>query len=247
MSRFTLGLILALLLGVSLVVSAPARLLNLVLPAEQVLMQGFGGTLWRGSASRALVRAGPGYLHLGAVHWSLDPLSLLLLAPRLTLSSVWGNQVISGDLVLHGAQDIDLYDFEVVVAADLLRQFAPVAFTGSLSAQLGNLQLRNGLPHSGAGRLVWQNGGWQSPGGLLPLGTYALDFYQAPGEMLQGEVVTVSGPVAANGTVELQNRNYRVDILVSSRVAMDDQLQQALSLIAAPEPQGYRVVLNGEL
>ena len=246
MSRFTLGLILALLLGVSLVASAPARLLNLVLPAEQVLMQGFGGTLWRGSASRALVRAGPGYLHLGAVHWSLDPLSLLLLAPRLTLSSVWGNQVISGDLVLRGAQDIDLYEFEAVVAANLLRQFAPVALTGSLSAQLDSLQLRNGLPHSGDGRLVWQNGGWQSPRALLPLGTYALDFHQAPCEMLQGKIVTVAGPVEANGTVELQSRDYRVDILVSSEVAMDAQLEQALSLIAPPESGGYRVVFDGE-
>jgi len=246
MSRFTLGLILALLLGVSLVASAPARLLNLVLPAEQVLMQGFGGTLWRGSASRALVRAGPGYLHLGAVHWSLDPLSLLSLAPRLTLGSTWGNQVISGDLVLRGAQDIDLYEFEAVVAANLLRQFAPVALTGSLSAQLDSLQLRNGLPHSGDGRLVWQNGGWQSPRALLPLGTYALDFHQAPGEMLQGKIVTVAGPVEANGTVELQSRDYRVDILVSSEVAMDAQLEQALSLIAPPESGGYRVVFDGE-
>jgi hypothetical protein len=246
MSRFAWGLVLALLLFVSLVVSAPARLLNLVLPPEQVLMQGFGGTLWRGSTSRALVRVGPGFLHLGAVRWSLDPMSLLSLAPRLTLSSVWGKQVISGDLVLRGAQDIDLYEFEAVVDADLLRQFAPVALTGSLSAQLDNLQLRNGLPHSGNGRLVWQNAGWQSPGGLLPLGTYALDFHQAPGEILQAEIVTVSGAVAANGTVELDNRGYRVDILVSSQMAMDAQLEQALSLIAAPEPQGYRVKLNGE-
>jgi hypothetical protein len=81
---------------------------------------------------------------------------------------------------------------------------------------------------------------------LLPLGTYALDFHQAPGEILQAEIVTVSGAVAANGTVELDNRGYRVDILVSSQMAMDAQLEQALSLIAAPEPQGYRVKLNGE-
>ncbi|RLA45312.1 MAG: type II secretion system protein N [Gammaproteobacteria bacterium] len=246
MSRFSWGVVLV-LLCISLVVSAPARLLNLLLPADQVLMQGFGGTLWRGNASRTLVRAGPGYLHLGAVRWSLDPRSLLLLAPRLTLSSVWGSQVISGDLVLRGPQELDLYEFEAVVAADLLRQFVPVALTGTLSAQLDNLQLRNGLPHSGAGRLVWQNGGWESPGGSLPLGTYALDFHQVAEEILRGEVVTVAGPVAATGTVELHDRNYRVDILVSSQVAMDAQLQQALSLIAVVEPGGYRIVFDGEL
>jgi hypothetical protein len=169
-----------------------------------------------------------------------------LLAPRLELSSVWGNQVISGDIVLLGQQDLDLYNFEAVVAADLLRQFAPVALTGTLSAQLDKLQLRDGLPYSGSGRLVWQNGGWQSPRGLLPLGTYTLDFHQAPEEILQAEVVTVSGPVQASGTVELHSRDYRLDILVSSPGAMDAQLEQALSLIATPQSQGYRLLFSGE-
>ena len=49
----------------------------------------------------------------------------------------------------------------------------------------------------------------------------------------------------ASGTVALQNRDYRVDILVGGQEAMDAQLEQALSLIAAPEVEGYRVALNG--
>ncbi len=245
MSRVTWGGALALLLCISLVASAPARLLRLVLPGEQVLMQGFGGTVWRGSASRCLVRAGSGYLHLGTLRWSLDPLSLLLLAPRLTLSSAWGSQVIAGEVVLRGLHDIELYDFEALVAADLLRQFAPVSLSGALSVQLDELRLRDGLPYSGGGRLVWQEGGWQSPRGLIPLGTYAVDVEQAPDALL-GQVVTVTGPVEATGTVQLQGREYQGDILVSGSAPLDDQLEQALSLIAAPGPQGYRVVLNGE-
>ena len=247
MSRFTWVIALAVLLLVSLVVSAPARLLGLFIPGQQVLMQGYSGTVWRGSASRALVQTGPGYLHLGAVQWSLDPVSLLLLAPRLTLNSAWGDQLIAGEVVLRGQRDIDLHEFEAAVSADLLRQFVPVALTGTLSAQVQDLQLRDGLPHSGAGRLVWQNGGWQSPQGLMPLGTYALDFQQAPGDLLQAQVVTVSGPLDASGTAQLQGKNYAVDVQVSSQLPMDARLEQALSLIAAPESGGYRVKLDGDL
>jgi general secretion pathway protein N len=246
MSRFAIGVALVLLLLASLLVSAPARLLNRVLPGDQVLMQGFDGTVWRGSASRCLVRIGPGYLHLGTVQWSLEPLSLLWLAPRLTLSSVWGNQLISGELVLRGQQDIDLYDFEAVVAADLLRQFAPVALTGSLSMQLSSLQLRDGFPREGEGRLVWQNGGWQSPRGLLPLGSYAVEFQQAPGTALLAEVLTLSGPLEASGAAQLQGQAYQVDVLLSSQAMLDAQLEQALSLIATPESGAYRVKLKGE-
>ena len=247
MSRFTWVIALAVLLLVSLVVSAPARLLGLFIPGQQVLMQGYSGTVWRGSASRALVQTGPGYLHLGAVQWSLDPVSILLLAPRLTLNSAWGDQLIAGEVVLRGQRDIDLHEFEAAVSADLLRQFIPVALTGTLSAQVQDLQLRDGLPHSGAGRLVWQNGGWQSPQGLMPLGTYALDFQQAPGDLLQAQVVTVSGPLDASGTAQLQGKNYAVDVQVSSQLPMDARLEQALSLIAAPESGGYRVKLDGDL
>lgn len=246
MSRFVLGVVLALLLFVCLLAAAPARLLHRVLPAEQVLMRGFAGTLWHGSASRCLVRAGAGYLHLGAVQWSLDPLSLLLLAPRLTFSSAWGDQTIAGELVLRGQQDLELVDFEAQVAADLLRQFAPVALVGTLSLQLAQLELRDGLPYSADGRLMWQDGGWQSPRGLVPLGTYAVDFQQAPGAVLSGQVLTVSGPLEATGTVQLQDRSYQVDIVLSSQASLDEQLEQALSLIAAPQAQGYRITLDGE-
>ncbi len=247
MSRFIGGIALTILLLVSLVVSAPARLLGLFIPDQQVLMQGYTGTVWRGSASRALVQTEPGYLHLGAVQWSLDPVSLLLLAPRLTINSAWGNQLIAGQVVLRGQRDIDLHEFEAAVSADLLRQFVPVALTGTLSVQLQDLQVRDGLPHSGAGRLVWQNAGWQSPQGLMPLGTYALDFQQAPGDLLQAQVVTVSGPLDASGTAQLQGRNYAVDVRISSSLPMDGRLEQALSLIGAPESGGYRVKLDGDL
>ena len=82
---------------------------------------------------------------------------------------------------------------------------------------------------------------------MLPLGTYALDFRQEPGEALRGQVITLSGPVEASGVVELRERAYLVEILLSGRGLQDPQLQQALGLIARPVGQGYRIKLEGEL
>ena len=67
MSRFFWAALLLLLLVGNLVISAPARLLSLVVPAEQVLLYGLSGTVWRGSASSAMLRLPQGYLHLRAV------------------------------------------------------------------------------------------------------------------------------------------------------------------------------------
>jgi len=82
---------------------------------------------------------------------------------------------------------------------------------------------------------------------MKPLGNYALEVEQPAGEPLSAQVLTLSGPVQAAGTVRLQGRNYQVDVLVSSAAAMDPQLQQALSLLAQPESGGYRIRMNGEL
>jgi len=246
-SRFVLALGLVLLLCLSLVISAPARLLGALLPPEQVLLQGLEGTVWQGSASRALVRAPTGYLHLGTVHWSLHPLSLLLLAPSVDIDSSWGSQSMAGELVWRGSGDVDLRRFEASVSADLLRQFAPVSLAGTLSVQLQELLLRDGLPARGAGRLVWQNGAWPTAQGVLPLGNYAVEFRKEPEEALTGQVVTLSGPVEASGVVELRERAYLVDILLSGQGLQEPQLQQALGLIARPVDKGYRIKLEGEL
>ena len=245
-SRLVWVAVLALLLFVNLVVSAPARLLRLALPGEQLLMQDLAGTVWHGSASSVLLRLPQGHLQLGTVQWSLRPLSLLLLAPHLTVHTEWGNQTLAGELVLRGQRDLDVFNLEGQTAADLLGRFAPVALDGMFILQLEKLQLRDGLPYSTAGRLVWQDGGWQSPQGLVSLGSYAMDVKQAPGEALQGQVITLAGPLQASGTVQLQSREYEVDILLGSEGGLDAQLQQMLSLIAVAEGAGYRIGVQGD-
>ncbi len=246
-TRFSLGLLAALALFVSLLVSMPARLLSLLLPEGQVYMQGFSGSLWRGSASRALVRTDVGLLHLGELNWQLSPLSLLSLSPALQLQSRWGAQHVAGRMVLRGEDSFDLEDIEASVSADLLRQFAPVAMTGTLQASFERLQIRHRLPVSATGRLVWQNGGWEAPRGYLPLGSYAIDFKPSAGDSINGDVLTLAGAVAASGSVALSGREYDVNVLVRSDSGLDPQVQQALSLIATPEGDGFRVLMNGEL
>jgi len=236
---------LALLLLLTLLATAPARLLGLILPPEMIVMQGFGGTLWRGTASRCLVQTPAGLLHLGVVQWRLNPWSLVMFAPRISLDSAWGSQSFTTELVLRGEQDIDMTALEATFPAGLLSQFAPVELAGLLQVQLEYLVLREGVPTQGKGRLVWLDGGWDSPTGPLPLGTYALDFAQAPDAPLQGEVLTLAGDVSAQGSVELAGKSYGIDITVQSAAGLDQRLQQALSLMARPVEQGYRIKLSG--
>lgn len=244
--RLAGAVVLILLFVAALVVTAPARLLYLAVPGDQLLLRGLSGTVWHGSASGVLLRMPQGYLQLGAVQWSLKPLSLLLLSPHLSLRSEWGSQTLTGELVLRGQRDLDVLDLDANVAATLLGHFAPVAVDGMFNLQVGHLKLRNGLPYSAKGRLVWKEGGWRSPQGPVPLGTFALDFEQAPGDALQGNVITLSGPLQASGTVLLRERHYEVDILIGSEQPLDAQLRNMLALISVPEGAGFRVGMKGD-
>lgn len=237
---------LVLLLLFCLLASAPARLLGLVLPAGQVTMQGFSGTLWRGEASRCMVQTPAGFLHLGAVSWRLKPLSLLLFAPRLSLDSRWGSQTLVTELVLRGSQDIDLYDLSAKIPADLLRQFVPLSLAGVFSVEVKELALRDAVPVEGEGRVVWQSGVWNAPTGPVPLGSYALDFRQAPGAALVADVTTLAGEVIAEGSAQLQVRSYRVDITVRSESELDPRLQHSLNFLARPVDQGFHLELESE-
>lgn len=246
MARLPWALALFALFLVTLLANAPARLLAHVLPGEQVILQGLDGTVWNGSASRCMIELPVGFLHLGSVRWSLDPWSLLTLAPRLELQSNWGRQTAAGSLRLRGSQDLLVEDFEGRVGADLLRRFAPLAVGGSFEVQLAVLELREGLPHRAKGRLVWQQASWLSPRGPVPLGSYALDVEQPAGEALVGEVVTLQGPLEARGGVRLEGRRYALDVFAGGDAALNDDLNNALALLAAPEPDGYRIALEGE-
>ena len=112
--------------------------------------------------------------------------------------------------------------------------------------QLQHLSLRDGLPYSAEGRLVWQDGGFASPRGRVPLGTYALEFTQQPGEPLLGEIVTVAGSLQAQGSAQLHGRRYKIDLALHGEEPLDAMLRNALDLMAAPENGGYRIRLDSE-
>ena len=244
-----MGIALFVLLLVLLAISAPARLLGLLVPSDVLVIRGFTGSLWRGAAAQCVVRVGHGYLNLGNVKWQLEPMSLLTLSPTIALESYWGAQNISGAITLRDVEDIDIdiADLDATVSAQLLRQFAPLQVEGDIAVLAEHVTIRSGLPNASKGQIVWRDAAWLSSRGSIPLGSYAMDFSQPQGETLTGEIVTISGAVQAQGSIELKDRDYAVDVFVEADPGLDEQVGQAMSLIAQPEADGYRIVLNGQL
>jgi hypothetical protein len=245
--RLLLGCVALCLLLLFLLASAPAHLVVRALVGTPVVADGLGGTLWQGRASRVRVATDAGVLHLGAVTWSLRPLSLLALAPTLRFSARWGTQQVAGEATWRGANEVLLNGVEARFDASLLRHLAPVALTGTLGTQIDTLHLRDTVPLEAVARFTWQQAGWDSPQGLLPLGSYAADVRGAAPAPLTGTIVTLAGPLRAEGELQLQQRDYSIAIMLTHDGAWDPLLQEALALLARPVAEGYDLRLSGSL
>lgn len=231
----------------------PARLLPRLVDSDTLRLAGLTGTLFEGSAARALLRTPAGFLHLGRVSWELHPTSLLTLAPRLSLSSRWGAQQLATDVRVDGRR-VALTDLDASVDAQLLRTLMPVAAGGRISLQFERLVLDDGLPVDADGRVVWQDARWQAPQVEYALGSYvavvtaadAATPSAAETAALRARVETLAGPVSAGGTATLDGPLFAIDVLIrGAERPLEDALEQALRLIARPEEDGYRLRLDG--
>jgi hypothetical protein len=238
------ALLLALL--VALLLTAPARLVPLLLDGQPLQLSGLSGSAWRGTAARAVLLTTAGPLHLGRVEWRLEPLSLVALAPRVAVQSQWGQQRLAARVQRRG-DGLALRDIELRIDARLARELAPVDLRGRLEADLARLEFDRQRVVFAEGRAVWRDAAWQSPGGLRPLGTYVADVATAASGDIEALVDTLEGPVRAGGTAALSGDRYAIDARIGPADTMDSELRHALSLIAVAEENGYLLRLDGAL
>ena len=244
--RIVAGSALALLFLLLLAVKAPAHLLGYVLDEDQVRLSGFSGTVWDGSASSAALATDQGWLQLGQLHWSLSELYMLLLSPTADIRAQWGQQQLAANVQLKPSGDIRVVGLDTRFSAALVKRWMPVNLRGELNLFMDRLILSDGMPISGSGRLVWRQAFWRGNLGSQPLGDYVLQFdITAP---MQGSatVSTLSGPLKVEGGLTVNGRQYAVDARLSSRERLDQELANALALLAAPVDGGYLLKFNSE-
>jgi hypothetical protein len=246
MSRFSLAALCGGLLLLILLMTAPARLAGYWLPEQQLSLQGFSGSLWQGQADRAAVAVSGGWLQLGEIEWHLSPWSLLWLSPQVELKAQWGQQLIDASISVSPTGRIELEQTSVTFSANLVQQWLPVQLGGSINLLVPNMELEQGLPVSGEGRLVWQRASWTGNSGSQLLGDYVVEFKVEADQQFSGAISTLAGPVQAAGTASLQGRSYTVDVQLKSEQGFNKEISNALQLMAAPVENGYHVKFSSE-
>lgn len=234
------------LLGLLLLVSAPARLLNVWLPEQTLRLEGYSGSIWRGSASSALLAVDGGWLQLGELQWRLALRSLPLLSPRVEIQSSWGPQHLSANVQLYPNGSLRLHQASVSFDAGLIKQWLPIQLGGALQLRVNDVDIVAGELLSGRGQLVWQRAFWTGNNSSQLLGDYVLEFVLQGARTASANITTLAGPVQVEGSLAVREKSYSVDARLSSAQGFGSELASALQLMAAPVPGGYHLKFSGE-
>lgn len=224
----------------------PARAISHVLP-DNVMLTGVSGTIWSGRAARAWVEIDQQPLMLGRVQWRLEPWRVPWGAP-LSFSSVWGQQALRAQLAYRPDGSTLLQDVVFAVNTQLFKAFFPLYLGGALSGEFAQIAIDEGRVVNAEGVVRLLRGVWTARSGNIPLGDYQIDFSSATaaGAGTQGSLKTIAGSLQLSGDLSATLTDYQIVVEATGPVARDDAFRRAMSMIAIPNQDGFRVSLTGQ-
>lgn len=199
------------------------------------------GTVWD---ARGTLTAGAARIPIA---WRIEPLPLLRRELRLHLVRGEGGPTASpkGDIAI-GGDSIELRDVEATIPAGF---FGAAAGFGTASLVGGDVEIDASRlewappANHGDARLRWRGASLTAAGSARPIElgdvTAALG---ADRDRLHGPVSNAGGDLGVRGTATLSAANgIQLSLMLTPRRADDRDLARALSMLGAPDGDGWRV------
>ena len=220
-------------------VTLPASVvLSFVHPAN-VTIDGVSGTIWQGRAQA--VRSGT--THVGSVDWALNLLALFTGKLGADVKITRTDGFAQGEIAAGAGGRLTLRKFNASLPVSALPpNIVRGGWTGTLNMQLAELALENAWPVTLNGTIVVADlvGPASRPAAL---GGYKVIFPEgaAKGDTLSGTLTDTGGPLAVNGTVQLnKNRSYLVSGMIATRPDAPSEMAKTLEILGEPDAQGRR-------
>lgn len=208
-----------------------------VLQANNIRLQGIGGTIWNGQLTQARLNG----FTLSNVAWQLHSMPLLwgdvAVAFKFRQADAFGNAEVTTDFggveaVLSSVQG----SFPASQLMPLFYGF-PIALDGQVSAEIQQAIISKGQQLSLRGEMLWREAALSAPQHIL-FGD--LQVKMQPRD--KGTVLTVQdqgGPLQLQGQIVVQgNGSYATTISVSARPTASKALAQSISILGNRDAQG---------
>jgi general secretion pathway protein N len=199
-------------------------------------LQQVHGTLWDGRSDQVL---SPGGEPLGKLRWTLSRRALLGDA-RMQLHFDGPFLAFSGAAHRLAEQRVEMHDLALTTNLDKLAlpEASPLGRPGGqLVVDSSHALLQAGWPLELQLHAQWRQAQMHTPDGDVALGTLALQAQSHAG-VIQARLHDVgSGPLAANGELQLSPLGWRLDATLSSRQT-DPLLEHWLAKLGTPSADG---------
>ncbi len=209
--------------------------------APDVRLQGVGGTVWNGHATRISVRGQV----LGRLEWRLSPWQLLSGSPRLHLDVDGPGLKLAGELLRHDAEHIAIEHLNVETEAGWLAPALAIPElepTGMLVSQDASLILaRTGLPRALDARIEWREAGVRGQV-VARLGTLLIEARGKDGRIDAEVRDNGDGEVQIEGKASIDQSSYRSEVVLVPRVS-EGPVVEALQWVGQPRPEGGRLLI----
>lgn len=200
---------------------------------DQLALTGVTGSLWTGRASLASIKVNQKDYALGELHWSLKPLSLLLLKPCAIIKTRQDSQEIEGDVCVGIGGSFALYDTDINAPATLFQGILPLPFEGQFSARVEELQTSNQQLQELKGSISWTGARIYNGNNWMELGNYAAELNDDTQGGINAKIFNIDGPVqvqldaaiaaAGGGTVKgdvVMSRGFAEQINAGAWISM---------------------------
>lgn len=233
-------------------ITLPARVVLSYIHPPGVTLTGVSGSIWSGRAQA--VRSGA--MHVGSLEWKLALIPLFTGKLGADLKVTRTDGFIQASVAASAAGTVTLRDLNAQLPLGALpSNVAPGGWSGALRLKLAQLTLANGWPVAASGTVDVADlvGPANRPAAL---GSYKVVFPaegaasgDAHGDTLSGALTDTSGPLAVNGTVQLnKNRSYLINGMIATRPGAPGDMARTLEILGPPDDQGRReFTLEGTL
>ena len=209
--------------------------------APQIKLHGINGTLWAGEAARFSARG----MNLGKLTWTLSPWTLWRGEVDSRLALDGEGLHLTGKVHKRADGGLQISELTGDAQASWLAPALAIPVlepSGRLTVSGAKLHLDpHGLPRDVDARVVWQEAGVRGQV-MARFGTITIDARGQDGRITMTIEDGGDGELEVHGKVDLDQRNYRSEIILNARTA-EGPVVEALKWIGAPRAEGGRFLL----
>ncbi len=223
-----------------LLYTAPASLLQLFAEkfVPQLIIPQTEGSLWQGEAFNTVVNIDGVNTAIGKVSWELNPLTLLLLSPSVSLTSANAAYDISAELSASVFSGLSVNDLQARLPLSMLEAWYPPVLGGEFFAQVETLDISASGVSDISGQLFLKNIEWLGTGMALPIGDYQGNLSML-GEDVSVEINDVDARLGLRGSIILTPAGqYKVQATLIPKPDLATEISQALKFVGESNNDG---------